>query len=120
MGKRNWMMGWNSGYAIMEETVISLYDKEILTNDLLDTTMGPYKNTDCDSVGSLGLKSKDDLGVEEIICKVMKPDDYKKVIESPEWYKGEEPGTEYHNRWHSNEKANELFDSIWHDMWGIY
>ena len=113
-------MGWNSGYAIMENTVVALYDSRVLTIDLLDKIMDPYKGTDCDSGGSNDLMSKDGLGVEEIICKIMKPEEYKEVIENPEWYTGEEPESELHNKWGSNKKAYDLFSSIWRDMWGIW
>lgn len=113
-------MGWNAGYTIMEKTVVALYDSGFLTSELLDKIMEPYKGTDCDYGGSHGLKSKDGLWVEEIICKTMKPEEYKEVIENPKWCDGGEPETEYHNKWHSNEKAYDLFFPIWRDMWGIW
>lgn len=113
-------MGWNAGYTIMENTVVTLYDSGMLTSDLLNEIMEPYKGTDCDSGGSYDLKAKDGLGVEEIICKTMKPEEYKETVENPKWYEGEEPEMEYHDKWRSNEKAYDLFSSIWRDIYGGY
>lgn len=118
--KEDYNMGWNTGYTIMEHTVVTLYDSGMLTSDLLDKIMEPYKRTDCDSGGSHDLKAKDGLGAEEIICKTMKPEEYKEVVENPKWYEGEEPETECHDKWSSNEKAYDLFFSIWSNMWGIW
>ena len=113
-------MGWNTGYAIMENTVVALYDSGVLTSELLDKIMKPFKGTDCDSGGSNDLKARDGSGVEEIICKTMKPEKYKEVVENPKWHEGEEPETEDHDKWNSNEKAYDLFSSIWRDMWEIW
>ncbi|MCU6746330.1 hypothetical protein OCV51_01430 [Faecalicatena acetigenes] len=107
-------MGWNTGYRIMEQTVIEVYNAGILTPNLLEKLMEPYKHTDCDSGGSRDLKANDGLGVEEIICKVMEPEKYKDVIKNPKYYEGEP------ERWESNEKAYELFYSIWNGKWGIF
>lgn len=107
-------MGWNTGYRIMEHTVIVAYNADVLTPELLDALMEPYKGTDCDSGGSMDLKSKDGLGVEEIICKVMEPEKYADVIEHPEYYE-DDPET-----WRSNKRAYELFESIWRGKWGIW
>lgn len=107
-------MGWNAGYEQMEQAVISVYDQGLLTKELLDTLMEPYKNTDCDSGGSQNLKARDGLGVEEIICKTMEPEKYQDAIENPVYAEGEPPS------WESNEKAYDLFRSIWADRWGIW
>ena len=107
-------MGWNSGYKTMESSIVAVYDAGALTPKLLDKIMEPYKGTDCDSGGSQDLKSEDGLGVEEIICKIMKSDEYKDVIENPDYYEDEEPG------WNSNKRAYDLFRSIWSDIWKIW
>lgn len=107
-------MGWNAGYTIMEHTVVTLYDKGLLTAEILDAVMEPYKGKDCDSGGSADLKAKDGLGVEEIICKTMEPEKYKDVIENPKYYEGEK------ECWKSNERAYDLFQSIWSGNWGIW
>lgn len=107
-------MGWNAGYTEMEKTVMLAYDSGTLTVELLDKIMEPYKGTDCDSGGSMNLLSRDGLCVEEIICKIMKPEEYEDVVKHPKYYEGEEPC------WNSNERAYDLFDSIWRGMWGIW
>lgn len=108
-------MGWNAGYTIMEETVIRVYNAGMLTRDLLELLMEPYKGTDCDSGGSKNLKAKDGLGVEEIICKVMEPEKYQDVIENPKPYYENEP-----DEWSNNERAYDLFWSIWNGHWDIW
>lgn len=107
-------MGWNKGYEIMEKTVISVYNTGTLTPELLDSLMDPYKGTDCDSGCSHKLKADDGLGVEEIICKTMKPNEYEDVIKNPRYYENEP------HEWNSNERAHDLFYSIWNGIWGIW
>lgn len=99
-------MGWNSGYKVMEKTVIDIYNSDLLTAELLNIIMKPYKDTDCDSGGSRNLKSKDGLGVEQIICKVMKPNEYKKLGKDIDWA--------------NDDDAYDLFNSIWSGMWKIW
>ena len=121
-------MGWNNGFAKMEEEVIKTYDKGLLTKEKLEEIMKPYKNTDCDSGGSNHLVSKDGFCVEHIICLVMKPKETKEVIENPKWdglY--EEIGKTIYNDetypepyWTANERTYDLFLSIWRDLWGIW
>ena len=79
-------MGWNSGYTTMEATVIAIYNTGNLTAELLDEIMTPYKGTGCDSGGSHDLRSNDGLGVKEIICKTMKPAEYKEAMDNPRMY----------------------------------
>lgn len=118
-------MGWNSGYTTMEVAIINVYDSGALTEKVLDKIMEPYKGTDCDKGGSRDLKSKDGLGVEEIICKIMKPEEYEDVINNPIMYADfeEYKDTYMENtnwKWVANERAYNLFRSIWSDMWGIW
>lgn len=118
-------MGWNSGFKVMEKTVITAYDENILTSEILDKIMSPYKGTDCDSGGSQNLLSKDDLCVEEIICKIMKPEEYQKAVDNPVWIDDFEENREIYlenNNWKyiANDKLTELFNSIWRDIWKIW
>lgn len=121
-------MGWNSGFAEMERAVISAYDNGILTKELLDEIMEPYKGTDCDSGGSNNLVSKDGKCVEHIICLMMKPEETKEIIDNPIWeVPYEEIGvTHYEKKWYpepywiANEKSYDLFSSIWHGIWGCW
>lgn len=118
-------MGWNVGFSIMEHTVITLYDEGVLTKSLLDQIMTPYKNTDCDSGGSNDLLSKDGLRVEHIICKIMEPEKTQEVETNPVFYDDfEEYKDSYMSQgdglWVANEKAYDLFQTIWSDKWGIF
>lgn len=63
-------MGWNSGYAIFESTVIGAYDLGKLDRALLDVLMEPYRGTDIDHGGSVGLRSKDGKTADEIAVEV--------------------------------------------------
>lgn len=112
-------MGWNAGYTIMEAQVIALYDKGVLTAELLDTVMEPYKYTDCDEGGSKNLKTKDGLPVELVICKVMKPDEYQKAIDNPDWKDLPYQYDKSLDNWANNEKLWDLYWSIWNGMWEI-
>lgn len=62
-------MGWNSGYKIMEETVVGTYDLGKLDKDILKILLEPYRNSDIDSGGSQDLRSKDGKTVEEIVIE---------------------------------------------------
>lgn len=118
-------MGWNSGFRIMEQTVVSLYDEGILTSTLLDKIVEPYKGTDLDHGGSEKLTSKDGLCVDHIICKVMKPEETRQVEENPRWWSDFEENRDTYMEnpdplWVANEAASDLFDTIWRDMWGMW
>lgn len=63
-------MGWNTGYTIFESTVIGAYNLGVLDKKLLAVLMEPYRGTDIDEGGCCDLKSKDGLGVEEVVLKV--------------------------------------------------
>lgn len=118
-------MGWNEGFRIMENTVVTLYDKNLLTKELLDKIMEPYKGTDCDSGGSENLLASDGLRVEHIICKIMEPEKTQEVENNPKFYDDFEENKELYMEsgdglWVANEKAYDLFNSIWYDKWGIW
>jgi len=108
-------MGWNSGYTIMEEQVIALYNKEYLTKNILETIMEPFKETDCDSGGSTGLIANDGKNIEQVICFIMEPEGYIDVMENPKWAEGYEEKC-----WENNDKAYDLFYHIWNKEFGIY
>ena len=99
-------MGWNSGYAAMEAFVIAVYDTGALTPEVLDKIMEPYKGTHCDSSRSRDVKTKDGLGVKEVICKTMKPLEYEDAIKK--------------STFTANENFQAAFDSIWKDMWHMW
>lgn len=121
-------MGWNSGYEKMEKDIIDTYNMGKLSKDTLEKIMSPYMGTDCDSGGSKHLLSNDGLCVEHIICLTMKPEETKEVIDNPKWdCSYEEIGVTIYNDetypepyWTANERAYDLFMSIWRDIWGMW
>lgn len=62
-------MGWNTGYTIFEATVVSVYDLGKLDKEMLSAIMEPYRGTDIDSGGRLGIKAKDGKMVEQIVIE---------------------------------------------------
>jgi len=86
------VMGWNEGYRIMEQQVVTLYDMGLLNKEVLNTIMQPYCGTDIDSGGSQNLRAKDGKDVEKIIVFIMEPEKYREATEGfvpdpkePEW-----------------------------------
>lgn len=104
-------MGWNSGYTIYEQQVITLYNNNVLTKTILESIMEPFKGTDIDHGGSRNLTSKDGLSADEIVCKIYEPERYLEAIKNPEWEDGE-PGD-----WNTNIKLYNLFEEIWRKQW---
>jgi len=85
-------MGWNEGYRIMEQQVVSLYDAGILSKEVLNALMQPFCDTDIDHGGSQDLKSKDGKSADDIICFIMEPKKYREATEGfvpdpeePDW-----------------------------------
>ncbi len=64
------LRGWNQGYTILEAQVVSLYDQGVLTPEVLDLLLAPFRNTDIDSGGSRDLVAADGLSFDEILLKV--------------------------------------------------
>lgn len=112
-------MGWSAGYTALEACVVAVYNKDILDKALMEAIIEPFRDTDCDSAGSMDLKAKDGLGMEEIICKIMEPEKYQEVKQNPGWYPGEEPDSGHHHGWSSSGAGYDLFRSIWYGRWGI-
>ena len=75
-------MGWNEGYTIMEQQVVTLYDAGLLNKESLNALMQPYCNTDIDHGGSYDLKAKDGKSADNIVCFIMEPEKYREAIES--------------------------------------
>lgn len=75
-------MGNNKDFAIMEEQVINLFDSNLLTKEILECVITPFKETDCDSGGSRNLRANDGKSIEEIICYIMSPENFKKIEEN--------------------------------------
>lgn len=77
-------MGWNEGFKICEKQIITLYDKKLLSKSILDSLMIPFKNININHGGLEKLISNDGLCVDEIICKIMYPKEYKNAIKNPD------------------------------------
>lgn len=63
----------------MEETVIGVYNLGKLDVKMLKVLAKPYKGTDIDSGGSQNMKTKDGKSVEDLIIKLMAPNEFKKL-----------------------------------------
>lgn len=72
-------MGWNTGWSIMEETVVNVYDTGALTLSVLEAILKPYKGTDMDMGGHSDLRAKDGKGLFEIVLLLMKPEVYQSL-----------------------------------------
>jgi hypothetical protein len=75
-------MGWNSGYKIVEKQVIGVYDLGILTKEVLETLVEPFRGTDIDAGGGRNLKSKDGKTFEEIVIEFLCPPNLKLEFDS--------------------------------------
>jgi hypothetical protein len=67
-------MGNNSAFTAMEHAVVSCYKRGKLDKPLLKILLEPYRDTDIDSGGKVGLFVREDgrvLEVEDIVIKVM-------------------------------------------------
>jgi len=104
-------MGWNEGYRIMEQQVVSLYNARMLNKEILNVIMEPFRNSDIDHGGSQDLKSRDGKSADDIICFIMEPKRYMELTDGfvpdpkePEW----------------NEKLYDLYDEITKREWGFW
>ena len=114
-------MGWIAGGSAVQSQVIAMYNAGLLSPAILDTMMEPFKETDCDTAGFHADVSADDgKTVEEIICLIMKPEEYMVVIQSLKddpWLQTMEPEK---RTFDNSEAGYQLFDSIWFGMWNIF
>ena len=110
-------MGWNYGYAALEKAVISVYNAGNLNPTTLDEIVEPYKGTDCDSGGSEDLKANDGLMVDQIICKVLYPMEFDKIMKAFETNDEYDDFIEY---WNNNEDAYNLYSKIWNGHWQMW
>lgn len=63
-------MGWNTGWTIMEKTVVGSYNLGKLDKALLGVLMEPYRGSDIDSGGSQNLRAQDGKDVQDIVIEV--------------------------------------------------
>lgn len=109
-------MGWDQGYTELEAAVITAYDTGILTPEILNKIVEPYKGTDCDYGGSQSLKTKDGLSLEHVICKVLYPKEFNEILEE---FKDTDED-DFHEYMYANDKANALYYKVWHKDWGMW
>jgi hypothetical protein len=104
-------MGWNEGYRIMEQQVITLYDAGVLTKEALKALMEPFRDTDIDHGGSQDLKSKDGKTADEIIVFIMEPEKYQKAVDN---FIPTDPNDPF------NKKLYDLWCEITRKEWGFW
>lgn len=65
-------MGNNQAFTTLEKTIISLYDKGVLDEDVLVALMEAHRGTDIDEGGMHGITSSDGLDVHQVVLKTLK------------------------------------------------
>ena len=70
-------MGWSKGTEMLANQILANYNKNILTEELLNEIVKPFMGHDCDSDILFEETANDGLTVAEIICKTMNPDAYE-------------------------------------------
>lgn len=111
-------MGCNISFSILEKQVVTLFDKNLLTKEILECLITPIKETDCDSGGSNNLKAKDGKSFEEIICYIMSPEKFKEIEENFIFDKDYPiPETD---KFINSDNGYALWESIWHNKWNIF
>lgn len=66
-------MGNNEAYSIFQHTVIAIYNRGVLTLDLLDEIAKEYAGSDIDSGGDTGRLAKDGKDLEAICISTVDP-----------------------------------------------
>lgn len=89
-------MGWNEEYTIWEHLIITLYNADMLTKELIEKIVEPFKNTDIDHGGSMDLRAKDGLDADKIVIKLCMPSKYEEIIKFKSEKKRE---IEFYNAW---------------------
>ena len=62
-------MGNNAAFTAFEATVIAVYNRGLLDQELLTELMKPYEGSDIDTGGQRGTLANDGLDIEEIVIK---------------------------------------------------
>lgn len=85
-------MGNNASMTAFEATVISLYDKGLLTLETLDAVAEPYRDTDIDLGGMMDLETKDGKDLFHVVVELVQPgilpdtDPWEDGATEPCWY----------------------------------
>lgn len=67
-------MGWNTGWTIMEEQIMSLYELGSLSQPVLKAVLRPFVGTDVDEGGSSYPMSEDGKSFWQIVVEIMFPE----------------------------------------------
>ena len=69
-------MGNNASFNVLAEQTVSLYNKQLLTKEILVCLLEPFRGTDIDTGDSDFYIAEDGKESLEIICSVMEPEEY--------------------------------------------
>lgn len=115
-------MGWNRGYEILESTVVTLYnhkvqDIRVLNKELLNKIMQPFVGTDVDHGGEQGLLADDGLTADEIVIKIMQPEEFAELPPKETCKRGDCGDCGGDGR---SCKVSELWDKITRENWQFW
>lgn len=103
-------MGWSSGFTIIEDQIIGLYDIGVLNKAVLEAVMDPFVGLDVDFGGFRNVKARDSKNIIDIICEIYEPEKYLKALENA---RCDEDDSSY------NDELKDLYFKISYDKWGI-
>lgn len=103
-------MGWNTGWTIIEQQVVSVYDVGALTTEILKLLLLPFKDTDIDEGGSADLRTKDGKSFTQIVIKMLATDEAKAQLAQAQ-KAVQDAGATYERLWPDYGNAIETFGS---------
>lgn len=103
-------MGWSSGFTIIEDQIIGLYDIGVLNKAVLEAVIEPFIGLDVDFGGFRNVRTSDGKNIVDIICEIYEPEKYLKALEKSRY---DEYGNSY------NDELKDLYFKISYDKWGI-
>lgn len=109
-------MGWSSAGKIISEQILSLYNDNKLSKEILETMVEPYIGSDCDTDYFYD-KANDGKDVHEIICETILPNEYIKVSQNLifEYDEAEED-----RHFINSSNGLNLFYKIWRETWKMW
>lgn len=66
-------MDKRTNYAVFEKLVLNLYDRKMLTLDLLDSIARRYRLVSIDSAGSRSMRTQDGKDLHQVCIKLVDP-----------------------------------------------
>lgn len=109
-------MGWSSAGKIISEQVLSLYNDNKLSKEILETIVEPYIGSDCDTDYFYD-KANDGKDVHEIICEIMLPNKYKEISQNLVFEYDE---IEEDKHFINSSNGLNLFYEIWRETWKMW